>query len=186
VNIGRELVRLGFLPLMLLGFNGVGVWLAASGAPKLEVVGLLLIAVAVAFVAERVVPYELSWNVPRRDRARDVAHAVVNEAIEVGSLMVLPALVGWVAINDAWPSRLPFVVQVLGAVLVVDFGITIGHWMSHRSPVLWRFHAVHHSVKRFYGFNGLMKHPLHQNCSRSRSARRRWSSSACPHGSRPR
>ena len=27
---------------------------------------------------------------------------------------------------------------------------------------LWRLHAVHHSIKRMYGFNGLMKHPLHQ------------------------
>ena len=27
---------------------------------------------------------------------------------------------------------------------------------------MWRLHAVHHSIKRFYGLNGLMKHPLHQ------------------------
>lgn len=27
--------------------------------------------------------------------------------------------------------------------------------------LLWRFHAVHHSVKRFYGSNGRMKHPIH-------------------------
>ncbi|MFC6581206.1 sterol desaturase family protein [Planomonospora parontospora] len=33
--------------------------------------------------------------------------------------------------------------------------------------LLWRFHAVHHSVKRFYGFNGLMKHPLHQTLEMS-------------------
>ncbi|MFX5594961.1 sterol desaturase family protein, partial [Acinetobacter baumannii] len=32
---------------------------------------------------------------------------------------------------------------------------------SHRSALLGRLHAVHHSVQRLYGFNGLMKHPLH-------------------------
>ena len=38
------------------------------------------------------------------------------------------------------------------------------HYASHRVGFLWRLHAVHHSVKRMYGFNGLMKHPLHLGC----------------------
>ena len=27
---------------------------------------------------------------------------------------------------------------------------------------LWRLHAVHHGVYRLYGFNGFIRHPLHQ------------------------
>ncbi len=27
---------------------------------------------------------------------------------------------------------------------------------------MWRLHAVHPSIRRSYGLNGLMKHPLHQ------------------------
>ena len=38
----------------------------------------------------------------------------------------------------------------------------MAHYASHRHNALWQLHAVHHSVKRMYGFNGLMKHPLHQ------------------------
>jgi sterol desaturase/sphingolipid hydroxylase (fatty acid hydroxylase superfamily) len=56
---------------------------------------------------------------------------------------------------------LPLWAQVTFAILVADFGITIAHWMSHRVPALWKLHEVHHSVKRMYGFNGLMKHPVH-------------------------
>ena len=48
------------------------------------------------------------------------------------------------------------------AVLIADVGITLVHYLSHRVNMLWRLHSVHHSVKRMYGFNGLMKHPLHQ------------------------
>lgn len=48
------------------------------------------------------------------------------------------------------------------AIIVADFGITLCHYSSHRIEWLWRFHAVHHSVKRMYGFNGLIKHPVHQ------------------------
>lgn len=45
---------------------------------------------------------------------------------------------------------------------MADLGITLAHYVSHRAEWLWRLHAVHHSVERMYGFNGLMKHPLHQ------------------------
>ena len=48
------------------------------------------------------------------------------------------------------------------AIIVADAGITIAHYLSHRLHWLWRFHAVHHSVERLYGFNGFMKHPIHQ------------------------
>jgi len=48
------------------------------------------------------------------------------------------------------------------AIVIADFGITLAHYASHKIDILWRFHSVHHSVERLYGFNGLMKHPLHQ------------------------
>ena len=32
----------------------------------------------------------------------------------------------------------------------------------HRAAWIWRFHSIHHGVRRLYGFNGLMKHPVHQ------------------------
>jgi sterol desaturase/sphingolipid hydroxylase (fatty acid hydroxylase superfamily) len=36
------------------------------------------------------------------------------------------------------------------------------HWLSHKWAPLWRLHAVHHGVGRLYGFNGVLRHPLHQ------------------------
>ncbi len=48
------------------------------------------------------------------------------------------------------------------AILVLDAGVTLTHIARHRWSTLWRYHAVHHSVQRTYGLNGLMKHPLHQ------------------------
>jgi sterol desaturase/sphingolipid hydroxylase (fatty acid hydroxylase superfamily) len=147
---------------MLVGVNAVGIWMAWTGAPKSVVLGVLLVAVGCSFAAERVAPYEPTWNRERGDTRRDVAHALVNESLQIGSLLTLPVLVGWFGSRGVWPSGWPFAIQVLGAVLVLDAGLTVGHWASHMVPVLWRFHAVHHSVERFYGLNGLMKHPLHQ------------------------
>jgi sterol desaturase/sphingolipid hydroxylase (fatty acid hydroxylase superfamily) len=156
------IVHYGYLAFMLVGVNGVAIAMAGSGAPKWQLFGPLLVAVAVSFGAERIAPYQPEWNRSRGDAGRDAAHAAVNEVLQIGSLFLLPVFVAAVAIDGVWPTHSPFWLQVLGSVVVVDAGITVAHWWSHRSTPLWRLHSVHHSVERFYGFNGLMKHPLHQ------------------------
>lgn len=157
----RRFVETVFLPVMA-GLAVTVVATARAGAPKALVVALILVAVAVSFASERVAPYERDWNSDHGDRVRDVVHAIVNEGTVLGSLLLLPWLVDHVAVGSVWPSGWPFGVQVVVAVLVADAGITLAHRASHRFGWLWRLHAVHHSVQRMYGFNGLMKHPAHQ------------------------
>ncbi|NTX66785.1 sterol desaturase family protein [Myxococcus sp. CA051A] len=158
----RQALRVGYPLFMLLGVNGAALALAHGGASKAWLGGLLLAAIGASFLAERAIPYEPDWNRSHGDVGRDLLHFLVNEASNVLAVLALPFLSGWVRLHDAWPHEWPFVLQVLFAVLVFDFGVTLTHWLSHRVRAIWRFHAVHHSVKRFYGFNGLMKHPLHQ------------------------
>ncbi|WP_040778936.1 sterol desaturase family protein [Nocardia pneumoniae] len=155
-------VRYGYAPLLLLGVNGLGIALAASGANKLWLLVLLGAAIALSFAAERLLPYESTWNNSHDDSARDTAHVLVNETLILTSVAIIPALATLIPGDGFWPATLPFAVQVLIAILFADLGITLTHYASHKIGVLWRFHAVHHSVKRFYGLNGLMKHPLHQ------------------------
>ena len=158
----RSFVRWAYPPLMLIGGNGLAIAIIASGASHLLLFGLLLVAIAASFAAERVVPYQREWNGSHGDVDRDLAHAIFNESVALVSVLVVPALASVATVADIWPHQLPFTIQVLGTILVFDFGITIAHWLSHRWGPLWRLHAVHHSIKRAYGFNGLMKHPLHQ------------------------
>ncbi len=40
--------------------------------------------------------------------------------------------------------RLPRALEILGAVLLLDYTHYIQHVLHHRLPLLWRFHAVHH------------------------------------------
>jgi sterol desaturase/sphingolipid hydroxylase (fatty acid hydroxylase superfamily) len=157
----RRVVETVFLPVMA-GLAVAVVATARVGAPKALLVALILVAVAVSFAAEHVAPYERDWNSDHGDRVRDVVHAIVNEGTVLGSLLLLPWLVDRVAVGSVWPSGWPFGLQVVVAVLVADAGITLTHRASHRFGWLWRLHAVHHSVQRMYGFNGLMKHPAHQ------------------------
>ena len=160
--MSRELLRYGFCPLMLLGVNGLGLWLVAGGAGAWSLLVLLGLTIAFSFGAERLLPYERDWNRSHGDSDRDLLHALVNEGANFGTLLLLPVFTSLLAFEGVWPDGWPFVLQVLLAVLVADAGITLAHYASHRVDLLWRFHAVHHSVKRMYGFNGLMKHPVHQ------------------------
>jgi len=162
MTILRFAVRVGYAPLLLLGFNGVAIGLMAQSRSPGLLLPLLLGAIGVSFAAEALVPYLPAWNRSHGDAGRDVLHAVVNEVSNGVSIAATPVLAGLVALRGAWPQGWPFWVQVVGALLVLDAGITLAHWASHRWQVLWRFHAVHHSVERMYGLNGLMKHPLHQ------------------------
>lgn len=140
------------LAIVLVGDWHLGLWCLAF---------LLLLAIGLSALVEAQVPYQPEWNQPRRDAWRDRIHAVINETLNSLGVLSIPLLATLLPVHDLWPHAWPFWLQVLMAIIVADLGITLMHWLSHRSAWLWRLHAVHHSVRRMYGLNGLMKHPLH-------------------------
>jgi sterol desaturase/sphingolipid hydroxylase (fatty acid hydroxylase superfamily) len=77
-------------------------------------------------------------------------------------LMVLPATV--VARGLAIPrlsavvGSWPFVVQLLAAILVADLSQYVVHRAFHTIPALWRFHAVHHSIRTLDWIAGSRSH----------------------------
>ena len=160
----RRWVRIGFVPAFGLGFAVTAVSGISSEWSWPPLILLVLMAIGTSYAAERLLPYRATWNHSRGDTGRDIVHLLVNEGLAIASVGVLPALAvvfDRVAVAP-WPVDLPFALQVVAAILVFDLGITFAHYASHRFEVLWRFHAVHHSVRRMYGLNGLMKHPVHQ------------------------
>ena len=158
----KNLARALFAPAFFFAFMGAAICVVPDHptARALLLPGLFLLAVAVSFAAEHWLPYDAEWNKGRNDFGRDLAHTIVNEGLAIG-IAILPFLAYYLAHPQFWPRSLPFWLQVAFALLVADFGITLAHWLSHRVPFLWRLHEVHHSVRRMYGFNGLMKHPAH-------------------------
>lgn len=158
----RPLLRYGTLPLFLLGFNGAALWLITAQQPAWTRYALLLAAILAMVGIERAIPYQQDWNRGQGDRTRDGLHALVNTALSFAGLWLLPSLAAVAPFPEVWPQHWPFLLQVLVALLGLDAGVTLAHWASHRVGWLWRFHAVHHGLTRLYGFNGLMKHPVHQ------------------------
>ena len=65
---------------------------------------------------------------------------VLLPAVSVGEALAVPALRQAV-------RALPLVVQFAACVLVADLAQYAVHRAFHRVPLLWRFHAVHHSAE---------------------------------------
>lgn len=158
----KLLIKLTFLPVFLILGNGLAIYLVTKGYSETWLVLLIIVFVGASFSAEKLLPYDRIFNKAQQDRSRDFIHALVNESFNIIGLVLLPFMTGMFVWLPIWPSQWPLAAELLLAILLADIGITLMHYASHRSKWLWRLHAVHHSVKRMYGFNGLMKHPLHQ------------------------
>ena len=57
-----------------------------------------------------------------------------------------------------WP--VPDWLVVVLSILVLDFLYYLSHVLGHRIPLLWRFHAIHHSDRHVTAASGLLHHPL--------------------------
>ena len=152
-----------YAPVFWFGFIGLAIlavdWYRLS---LWTLIPFAFVAIATNFALEKIAPYDMTWNTNHGDRLRDVAHAVVNESLTAVGLISLPFIAAFMPTFGIWPMQWPLILQVLLAIVLADAGITLAHYVSHKVGWLWRLHAVHHSVKRMYGFNGLMKHPIHQ------------------------
>lgn len=154
--------RILYAPLYFLTFVAGAAMLISAGVSPWWLIALLVVAVAASLIAERIAPFEIHWNRNQGDTRRDLAHALVNESSILVLVLLLPLFASLVPWPSVWPTSLPLWAQVVLAIFLLDAGISFVHFASHRVPLLWRFHAVHHSVRRMYGFNGLLKHPVHQ------------------------
>lgn len=70
--------------------------------------------------------------------------AAIVQLVEIPLVMPLSSLVerqGWGILNL---FQLPAWVDVILAVILLDYTLYIWHVLTHRVPLLWRFHLVHH------------------------------------------
>jgi sterol desaturase/sphingolipid hydroxylase (fatty acid hydroxylase superfamily) len=58
------------------------------------------------------------------------------------------------------PAWLAAGVMTLGMYLAYEFAYWLNHWLSHRSPILWEFHKVHHSAESLSTLTNFRVHPV--------------------------
>jgi sterol desaturase/sphingolipid hydroxylase (fatty acid hydroxylase superfamily) len=167
----REAVRYGYAPFMMFGLTGAAYWVVSELVVAqgntwayLWLAPLLAIAYATSFAAERIASFFDEWNDhdAHGDMGANTAHVLLYEMSSINGVLLIP-LICWIfPFQGLWPTHWPMWSQVLIAFLVADFAFMMMHYLSHRYAPLWRLHAVHHGVGRLYGYNGVIRHPLHQ------------------------
>jgi sterol desaturase/sphingolipid hydroxylase (fatty acid hydroxylase superfamily) len=158
----RFFARFGYAPTMMAGLNVLAVYLIGGGHSFVWIGVLFVVAVGLSLLVESILPYEKAWNQAQADTGKDVAHGVIYEIANITAILLLPLITVLMPWRSIWPVSLPIGMQLLLAIVIADFSMTMIHYCSHRLSWLWSLHAIHHGVHRLYSFNGLVRHPLHQ------------------------
>lgn len=167
----------------ILGITGLGLCLTASllGGGSIQLpehvesragLGLdwfllnLLLLAAVFVPLERAWPLRAEQSAFRRGWTTDGAHFLVSHVgVQLFSLSALaPAI--WLGRRLSFESlraliqSIPWPIQFLLTVVVADLAQYWAHRALHRSPALWRLHAVHHSSEAMDWLAGSRMHPI--------------------------
>lgn len=166
---------LGVVSIMLrrskaAGLTGIGLTLLAAlmGGSRVPIDGemtdgpflgldwflLNLIFFSALFVPlEQLFPKRTEQPILRPSWRTDLTYFFVSAVlVQLTTILTLkPAMVffSW-AVNaqiQGWVASIPYVLQFLGILLVADLTQYWVHRAFHSIPMLWRFHAVHHSAE---------------------------------------
>jgi ornithine lipid hydroxylase len=158
-----------FFPLSLLASVG-SFWFAFTTGASLELAVVLpaVLVMLAGMAAERCWPYRKDWSRSQGDVAIDltsagVLFAVVDPFLKwIGPVAVAAMLADSGAAQglDLFPTNWPFVLQILLATLIAEFGSYWSHRLHHARAALWWLHALHHGSERLYTLNNFRFHPL--------------------------
>jgi sterol desaturase/sphingolipid hydroxylase (fatty acid hydroxylase superfamily) len=102
----------------------------------------------------------------RSGLSADLAYYFVNGIIPVLALSVPLAATAWVA-HRVMPggvtvafAHLPIGLRIFVTLVIAEVGLYWGHRWSHEIPLLWRFHAVHHSPTHLDWLVNSRGHPV--------------------------
>ena len=153
-------------PGVLLGGLGFHIALGLAGLPPRAsaYATVALGAIAVACL-ERIAPARARWKPSSSDLWTDLAYlalvqGVLPLALTLAASSAVASVTARFGLGRPWPHAAPIAVQVLLMLLVADFLRYWLHVASHRSPLLWRLHEVHHAPPKLYWLNVGRFHPF--------------------------
>ena len=168
-NLLYKTAQWSLFPLALFAAPTTIYWLIQGGTSVAIATYVVIVALSLAFwLAERLMPYRVEWNQPQGDLLNDVisgtvAYLIMPIFLKPLFIALLAGATAWLALQvggSLWPSDWPIVWQLILMLLLGDAGRYWGHRLAHELPMLWRFHAVHHSAKRLWWWNATRQHPV--------------------------
>ena len=159
----KKVFQFGIYPAIMLSASAIILYGIKSGhnyylatIPVITLTGVLIL------LLEKWMPYEKSWVSGKNDWNLDLTYYIINYSIKLIAQFLFIWLAGSISFLNWFPLQLPFWMQVIIALTVIDFFLFLVHWQSHKYQFLWKLHAIHHSSERLYFLNGEKRHALHQ------------------------
>lgn len=125
-----------------------------------------------AFAGVFVVMALAEWLMPKKKRTQPIARRwltnwgiIVADAVIIRLVMpILPVAVAFYATSNNWGLlnwlALSDWLAVLVGFIILDFAIWLQHLLSHKIPILWRLHQVHHADRDIDVSTALRFHPI--------------------------
>lgn len=142
------------LPAAAVGYGVVATWLSlAHGVPGFLVTVVAVLPLALAALAlESAFPERVDYSGADQPLRVELAHYLFDYNLGYGLALAGCALLEWVlsrhASWQAWPTAWPLAVQLVLAGVLSEAVSYWQHRLSHRVPLLWRFHSLHHQGER--------------------------------------
>jgi sterol desaturase/sphingolipid hydroxylase (fatty acid hydroxylase superfamily) len=134
-----------------------------------------LIACVIFVPLERLVAMHPGQKIFRRDWRNDLICFFVNGLlIKLGLVILLAGVIvaaGWgvpEAVRAAVAGQ-PYWLQIAEMILIGDIGFYSAHRAFHAVPLLWRFHAIHHSIEELDWLAAARVHPIDQTLTKAAS-----------------
>lgn len=156
----RYYLSFALWPVLLAVCIGVTAWGFAGPYPMLVFNCAYAFLIISLFILERTMPHEKAWLHNDGQTFANIAHTLSSKAVVQG-MLIFGGVIGLTEIitpleepgYSIWPREWPMAAQVVLGLVVAEFGLYWAHRLSHEWPLLWRFHAIHHSVTRLWIIN---------------------------------
>ncbi len=138
----------------------------ATAAVHLLRLGAWLILLMAVFVPLERLAALHPQKVFRPGFATDLTYYFVSSLVPGLALVPLATVLAWGLHAllptglHAWAAGLSLPARLAAALAVGEIGFYWGHRWSHEIPLLWRFHAVHHSAERMDWLVNTRAHPV--------------------------
>ena len=149
-------------PLYMLSAWLLILWGIESGLNQyLATIPVIIFYGFIILLLEKMLPFDKQW-LNGNDWNLDLTYYIINYAIKTIAQISFIWLASYLQFFSWFPVNLPFGIQVIIALIIIDFFLFFVHWQSHKYEWLWKLHAIHHSSERLYFLNGEKRHALHQ------------------------
>jgi sterol desaturase/sphingolipid hydroxylase (fatty acid hydroxylase superfamily) len=115
------------------------------------------------FTLEQIFSNQFKFTRRGKHLVNNLLFQLVISAVNLFFVAVMVYAIEWLNINEIGLFHhitIPFWVKLLLSVLLFDFGTYWFHRLSHKVPLVWQFHRVHHSDTSVDASTFLRFHPV--------------------------